>query len=252
MIGATMSADSHPPQKPEKPAKVLGFDCAGRGCSAAVLKGGAVLSRLAEDMERGQAGRLLPLIAESLKAAGVEPGELDLIAVTSGPGGFTGIRIGLAAARGLALAAGVPAVGVSNFAVAALAVPPEARQGRCLVAAIESKREEFYLQAFPRATDEGGEPSGGALVHPRDLETFLPEGPLLITGDAALRLMPRLKSRDAVLAPHAGPPDPADVARLGIALWQKGLGAPPRPLYLRAPDTSQPRAKKSPGVKTPA
>jgi len=197
-------------------------------------------------MERGQAQRLLPLIAGSLKTAGIAPGELDLIAVTTGPGGFTGIRIGLAASRGLALASGVPAVGVSNFAVAAFAVPKEARHGRVLVAAIESKREEFYLQAFP----SGGEPSGGALVHPRDLEAFLPEGKLLVAGDAAERLLPWLKSRDAIPASNAGPPDPADVARLGTALWQKGEGIPPRPLYLRPPDTSLPRAKKSPGVGT--
>jgi tRNA threonylcarbamoyladenosine biosynthesis protein TsaB len=243
MIGATMSKAYQTP----KAFTVLGFDCAGRGCSAAVLRGGAVLARIAQDMERGQAERLMPLIAESLKAAGIEPGELDLIAVTSGPGGFTGIRIGLAAARGLALAAGIPAVGVSNFAVAAFAIPPAARAGRILVATIESKREEFYLQIFP----PGSEPSGGALVHPRDLETFLPAGKLLITGDAVLRLLPWLKTRDAIPAPNPGPPDPADVARLGLALWQQGLGAPPRPLYLRPPDTSLPRAKKTPGVKTP-
>ena len=110
MIGAMAKAP--------KALKVLGFDCAGSGCAAAVLAGDRVVARRAEKLERGQAARLMPLIAETLKEAGLVPADLDLIAVTTGPGGFTGIRIGLAAARGLALAAGIPAVGVSNFAAA--------------------------------------------------------------------------------------------------------------------------------------
>jgi tRNA threonylcarbamoyladenosine biosynthesis protein TsaB len=232
--------------KEPKAFKVLGFDCAGRGCAAAVLAGGSVLARRAESMERGQAERLMSLIAETLKEAGLAPGELDLIAVTTGPGGFTGIRIGLAAARGLALAAGIPAAGVSNFAASAASVPPPARGARVLVAAIESKREEFYLQAFAASGAARGE---GALVHPRDLEAFLPAGRLLLTGDAAARLLPWLKHRDAVIAEGSGPPDPVVVARLGLELWQKGEAPPPRPLYLRAPDTTAPRARKTPGVK---
>ncbi len=169
--------------------------------------------------------------------------------MTTGPGGFTGIRIGLAAARGLALAAGIPAVGVSNFAAAVAAVPPASRRDRALVAAIESKREEFYLQVFAPGMDKGGE---GLLVHPRDLGDFLPAGKLLLTGDAALRLLPWLKDRDASVAPGSGPPDPSDVARLGLELWQKGEAPPPRPLYLRAPDTSTPRARKTSGLKAGA
>ena len=238
MIGAMAKAP--------KALKVLGFDCAGSGCAAAVLAGDRVVTRRAEKLERGQAARLMPLIAETLKEAGLVPADLDLIAVTTGPGGFTGIRIGLAAARGLALAAGIPAVGVSNFAASAASVPPASRQGRALVAAIESKREEFYLQVFAPAGNEGGE---GRLVHPRDLRDFLPAGKLLLTGDAVLRLLPWLKDRDAVVAPGAGPPDPAKVALLGLELWQKGATAPPRPLYLRPPDTTLPRARKAPGVK---
>src|SRR5579862_6116166 len=214
MIGAMAKA----PEAFKGTPKVLGFDCAGRGCAAAVLAGGRVAASLAETMERGQAERLMPLIAETLKEAGLSPGELDLIAVTTGPGGFTGIRIGLAAARGLALAAGVPAAGVSNFAACAASVPPDSRQGRALVVAIESKREEFYLQVFA-ADGKAGE---AAQIHPRQLESFLPAGPLLLAGDAAARLLPWLKQRDAQIAAGSGPPDPADVALLGLELWQKG------------------------------
>ena len=232
--------------KEPKAFKVLGFDCAGRGCAVAVRAGSRLLARRREAMERGQAGRLVPMIASVLDEAGMKASALDLIAVTTGPGGFTGIRIGLAAARGLALAAGIPAAGVSNFAASAAAVPPQARDGRVLVAAIESKREEFYLQASAASGETLVE---GALVHPRDLEAFLPAGKLLLTGDAAARLLPWLKHRDAEIAAGSGPPNPADVALLGLALWQKGEAVPPRPLYLRAPDTTSPRARKTPGVK---
>ena len=245
MIGAMAKAAKASKAAP----KILGFDCAGSGCAAAVLAGDRVVARRAEKLERGQAARLMPLIAETLKEAGLAPADLDLIAVTTGPGGFTGIRIGLAAARGLALAAGIPAVGVSNFAASAASSPPASRQGRALVVAIESKREEFYLQVFAPATDEGSE---GRLVHPRDLRDVLPAGKLLLTGDAAWRLLPWLKDRDAVVAPGAGPPDPSKVALLGLELWQKGETAPPRPLYLHAPDTTLPRARKAPGVKAGA
>src|ERR1700691_4549311 len=213
--------------KEPKAFKVLCCDCAGRGCAAAVLAGANVLARRAESMERGQAERLMPLIAETLKEAGLAPGELDLIAVTTG-------------ARGLALATAIPPPGLSNCAAAAAAVPPQVREGRVLVAAIESKREEFYLQAFAASGEALG---AGALVHPRDLEAFLPAGKLLLTGDAAARLLPRLKHRDAEIAAGSGPPHPAAVARLGLAIWQKGEAAPPRPLYLRAPDTTSPRAE---------
>lgn len=245
MIGAMAKAA----QASKAVPKILGFDCAGGFCAAAVLAGDRVAAARAEKLERGQAARLMPLIAETLAEAKLAPADLDLIAVTTGPGGFTGIRIGLAAARGLALAAGIPAVGVSNFAASAASSPPASRQGRALVVAIESKREEFYLQVFAPSSDEGGE---GRLVHPRDLGDFLPAGKLLLTGDAALRLLPWLKDRDAAVAPGAGPPDPAKVALLGLELWLKGETAPPRPLYLRAPDTTLPRAAKAPGVKAGA
>src|SRR5690242_5133699 len=113
--------------------KVLGLDSAGGQCAVAVLDGERVAAARAEAMVHGQAERLLPLIAETLAAAGVTPAALDLIAVTTGPGSFTGIRIGLAAARGLALATGRTVTGVGVFDVYAASVPPTTRQGCKLV-----------------------------------------------------------------------------------------------------------------------
>lgn len=218
--------------------KVLGLDSAGSQCAVAVLDGERVAAARAEAMLRGQAERLMPLIAETLAAASIAPAALDLIAATTGPGSFTGIRIGLAAARGLALATGRPAVGVGVLDAYAAVVPPAARRGRTLVVAVESKRDEFYLQAFTAA---GAALAPPAQVHPRDLAAWLPSGPLLLAGDAAARLQAQSASHDFVMAPGADSVDAVWVARLGRAQADGGAVAPPRPFYLRTPDTTTPR-----------
>lgn len=228
---------------------VLGFDCAGPGCSAAILVDGKVAARRASAMERGQAAALAPMIEAVLKEAALAVPALDLIAVTVGPGAFTGLRIGIAAARGLALAGGVPVVGVTSFAAVAAAVPDAERCGRTLVVALDSKRTEFFLQAFaPDGTSLGD----GALVAPADLAAWLPSGPVLLAGDAAARIAAAAAGLRPALSASAGIPDPADVARLGAAAWRPGLPPPlPRPLYLRAPDTSMPRSGPGPGAAGP-
>jgi tRNA threonylcarbamoyladenosine biosynthesis protein TsaB len=218
---------------------VLAFDTAGNGCSAAVLHEGRLAARRFAAMARGQAEQLLPMIEAVLGEAAVPIAALDLIAVTVGPGAFTGLRIGIAAARGLALASGVPALGITSFAAVAAQVPPEARAGRTLVVALDSRRAELYLQAF----GHDGAPLGeGALVAPANLARWVPAGPLLLAGDAAPALAAALAPRKPDLAPGPGIADAADVARLAAAAWRPGLHPQaPRPLYLRAPDTTAPR-----------
>lgn len=218
---------------------VLGFDCAGHACSAAVLRDGALAARRFERRERGHAEALMPMISAVLDEAGLAADALDLVAVTTGPGAFTGVRIGLAAARGLALATGVALIGITSFAAVAAAVPAERQAGRRLVVALDSKRREFYLQRFAAGAPEGD----GALVAPEDAASFLPPGKLLLAGDAAPALARLLAgARDAVLAEGPGLADAGEVARLGAASWRPGLRPPaPLPLYLRAPDTTTPR-----------
>jgi tRNA threonylcarbamoyladenosine biosynthesis protein TsaB len=218
---------------------VLAFDSAGPGCSAAVWRDGDILSRRSAPMERGQAEHLVPMIAAVLEEAGIPATRLDLIAVTTGPGAFTGLRIALAAARGLALASDVPVMGITSFAAVAAQVPVAERQGRRLVVALESKRAEFYLQAF----GADGEPVGeSALVAPIDCGRWLGDTPLLLAGDAAERLAAVLPERALARASSPGIPDAAVIARLAAATWRPGLRPPPpRPLYLRPPDTTQPR-----------
>jgi len=223
--------------------KVLGLDSAGSQCAVAVLDGDRTATARAEAMAHGQAERLVPLIAETLAAAGFAPAALDLIAVTTGPGSFTGIRIGLAAARGLALATGRSAIGVGVFDAYAAAVPLAARQERALVVAVESKREEFYLQPFAAT---GAALAPPAQVHPRDLAAWLPPGPLLLAGDAAERLGDKVTAHDIAFAPGTKAVDAAWVARLGRQQANGGAIEPPRPFYLRAPDTTTPRRAAMP------
>lgn len=93
----------------------LGFDTSAAHCAAALLRGDEILASTAEDMGRGQAENLMPLIEDMLSSADVTWADLDRIGVGIGPGNFTGIRISVSAARGLALALNIPAIGVSTF-----------------------------------------------------------------------------------------------------------------------------------------
>lgn len=94
---------------------ILGFDTSGPHCAAALLRGSEVLATQGEAMAKGQAERLMGLLEEVLTAQGVTWQDLSALAVGVGPGNFTGIRIGVSAARGLALGLGIPAYGVTGF-----------------------------------------------------------------------------------------------------------------------------------------
>ena len=96
-------------------ATILAFDTSAAHCAAALLLGGKIVAQKHEEMARGQAERLMPLLQEVMDSFGAVWEELDAIAVGTGPGNFTGIRIGVSAARGLALGLGIPAIGVNRF-----------------------------------------------------------------------------------------------------------------------------------------
>lgn len=223
--------------------KILAFDCAGNSCAAAVLDRGHVAARRFCAMARGQAEALMPMIESVLDEAHIDLATIDLIGVTTGPGGFTGLRIALATAHGLALASRVPAVGVTSFAAVAAALPPASdfgEPGRSLVVALESKREELFLQDF---TPAAGAP---ALVVPDRWASWVPAGPLLLAGDGAPRLAQTLGDRPVILAPGPGLPDAVDVARLAALTWRSGARPTPlQPLYLRTPDTTLPSGAAS-------
>jgi tRNA threonylcarbamoyladenosine biosynthesis protein TsaB len=215
---------------------ILAFDSSGGGCSAAVLGGGRVLARESAPMLRGQAEHLVPMIGRVMAAADLGLGRLDLIAVTLGPGAFTGVRIGIATAQGLSLATGVPALGIGSFEAVAAGVPVDLLTGRSLLAAIESRREELFLQAFDAARRPLGE---GALVAPERWASVAPAGPLVLAGDGAARLAPALRDRAPRVAPGAPEIDAVALARLAAERWRAGTRTERlEPRYLHAPDVT--------------
>ena len=213
--------------------RVLAIDTALGACAAAVLdsQAGAILAAESIGMVRGHAEAVMPLIARVMDAARSEFVELNRIAVTVGPGSFTGLRVGISAARGIALAAAKPAIGLSTLS--ALAAPHvAARTGDTIIAAIDARNEQVYFQVFA--------PNGVTVVTPRldrvrAAVRAVPVGPTVITGSGALLVAAHWPSGSPVprVEDHAAP-DIGWVARLGAAAQEEG--APPKPLYLRRPD----------------
>jgi tRNA threonylcarbamoyl adenosine modification protein YeaZ len=214
--------------------RVLAIDTALEACSAAVLdtERPAASVRESMPMARGHAEALMPLIARVTEQANLDFNALDRIAVTTGPGSFTGLRVGIAAARGIALAAGKPAIGLSTLA--AFAAPLIAADDRVPVAAvIDARHDHVYLQVFG--------PGGHTLVTPRVVSL---RDAVRVASTGAPRLIGTGAEMLAKVWPESEPPpslvdaqrapDIDWVARLGAAALE--TGAPPKPLYLRAPD----------------
>ncbi|MBZ4690254.1 MAG: universal bacterial protein YeaZ [Cereibacter sp.] len=188
---------------------ILAFDTSAAHCAAALLSGERLVVSRLEPMEKGQAERLMPLLEELLAEAGVGWRDLAALAVGTGPGNFTGVRIAVAAARGLALGLGVPAIGVTRFDALALGLPEP-------VAVMEdARRGEVYLR-------DGDAPARMAVLE--GLEVGSPHRVGSAAGDGAL----------APLYPLA-----EAIAR--VALGRLGSEQPrPAPFYLRGADAAPP------------
>ena len=203
-----------------------------------MLDTGRGLTSRSLPMMRGHAEALMPLVATVMSTAAVEFSDLDRIAVTVGPGSFTGLRVGVAAARGLALAAGKPAVGLSTLS--ALAAPYcEADDAKALLAVIDARHDQVYMQLFG--------PGGRTLIPPRlaplrDAVRAAMASPTRIVGNAAKLIeaaWPDHERRPPQIAAVRAP-DIAWVARLGAATTD--VSAEIRPLYLREADAQPQQA----------
>jgi tRNA threonylcarbamoyladenosine biosynthesis protein TsaB len=227
-----------------KRGAILAFDCAGAACSAVAWGNGSVLARSSRAMTHGQAEILVPMIRATLDAAGIGFGDLAAIATTLGPGSFTGLRAGLATARGLALATGLPCYGFSTLAIAARAVTPAERAGRRIAATIDTRRDDLFLQVF----DDEARASGDAQVVTLERAVaMLADIPVVLTGDATTALADRLRGagHDAIVAAKAGVLDVQIVAEQAVARHAaRAPGDAMRPLYLRAPDVTPAPARR--------
>jgi len=224
--------------------RVLAIDTALAACSVAVLDT-ELLGVLASDslpMARGHAEALMPLVAELMRRADLAFADIDRVAVTTGPGSFTGLRVGIAAARGIALAADKPAIGVSTLTAYAAPHLADDETTR-VIAAIDARHDQVYLQVFG--------PADRVLIAPRlaplsEAVRAASEAPSRIVGSAAQAVADRLPNgaptplrvdaRDA--------PDIVWVARMGAVLPEGQ--SPPRPQYLRAPDAQPQNAAQLP------
>jgi tRNA threonylcarbamoyladenosine biosynthesis protein TsaB len=232
------------------PTIALGIDTATSVCAVALWRvdpatgQSSALAAKAEALARGQAERLLPLVEEVLAQAGLDYGAIDRYGVTIGPGAFTGLRVGLAAARGLALAAGRPLMGITGlqaYAHAAVhglggAVPA----GQPLLVAIDSRREDFYLQAFDAAGMARSQPDA---VLPADVPAFAARltGTPLLLGDAApaVATVLGIAGCDHSVASQGAEGPALAVARMTALATPAVLAAhPANPLYIRAPDVT--------------
>jgi tRNA threonylcarbamoyladenosine biosynthesis protein TsaB len=205
-----------------------------------VASGEIVLGAERDTAKHGQAERLLPMVDAVMRAASLSPSALSIIGVTIGPGSFTGIRVGLAAARGIALATGAQLIGVSGFeAVAAGLAGPFPSDG-IILTVLESRREDIYIQLFDHACDPLGDP---AAVMPAALDEMLHGiiggAPLLVAGDAVQRAAKILTQRPGMIVAEGSPPDAAGVLRAVLRRRRLRARTPtPVPLYLRPPDVT--------------
>jgi tRNA threonylcarbamoyl adenosine modification protein YeaZ len=209
-------------------ARILAFDTAAAHCAAALLVDGQCIASAHEEMARGQAERLMGLLEDVLAEAGMDWRGLDAIGVGIGPGNFTGIRLSVAAARGLALGLGIPAIGVSSLEVVG--------EGHAhVLACVRAPRDQVYAQRFRN----GAAVSDPALVDrvagpfPVGDETPAP----VVAGHDATGIATALGLR---AAESVAPPAEA-IARLARLKFDQNLLNPPAPLYIKPADAAPPR-----------
>lgn len=211
---------------------LLSIDTVAQYCAACILDTteGRELGRKVVDLGRGHAERLIGVIDEALAEAGMEYHRLEAIAVNIGPGSFTGVRVGVSAARGFALALGIPAIGVSALEALAQESVDEAAEGPIL-AAIDAHRGEVYVQRFDASGKAMSEPSAISLA---DAE-IAARSAAIVAGSAA-GAMRELAGSGAVWR-TASTLATADITVTARIAGRKGAnGERPKPLYLRAPD----------------
>lgn len=221
--------------------KILGFDTALGACSVALLDGDRVAGHAREKIQRGHAEALAPMTEAVMRESGFSFSDLERLAVTTGPGTFTGQRVGLAFARAMALGLKIPAIGVTTLEVMAAQALWEGNSDWAL-AISDARRGEVYLGA--RAAS--GETLIEASIMTQDIAVELVVqalgthgSNLVLAGTGAEHLRLILESKEWNLRPAiVQQPDAIFVARLGAVLATSD--GPPKPLYLRAPDAKLP------------
>ncbi len=211
---------------PPDTALILAFDTSAAHCAVALLRGDDVLSESVEEMARGQAERLMPLLEETLAEAGAGWADLAALAPCVGPGNFTGTRITVSAARGLALGLGIPAIGISALEAQASDIGGE------VLSSLDARRERIYLQRFldGKAIDEP------ALTTIEDIAGTRTTNDLRVIGDRSSEIAEALGINVRNALPR---PDPTAIPLARCAVGRlPTAGGRPKPLYIRQADAA--------------
>ncbi len=224
---------------------ILALDTSMGACSAAILLGQGDALRLharQEAMARGHAEALMPMVAELLAEAGLAASELELIAATMGPGSFTGVRIAIAAARGLALATRAKLYGADSLSVMArVALMTGALPNGRFAVAVDARRGMLYLGLYD---ETGARRDGPLLIAPDEAAGLLPAGLGMAVGSGASLLAEACAYQGRRIETALPELQPSAAALAEIALEAGESHQTLRPLYLRPPD-ARPQA---PGV----
>ena len=215
------------------------MDSSAGACSAALWEHATICERI-EEMQRGHAEALLPMILSAMRDADWRFTALDLVAVTVGPGAFTGLRVGLAAARGIALAAGLPCSGVTTLETIAEAIDWPTLARLPVLVALDNRQGGVYAQMY----------QAGRALEPPIVQTVQTLGAryagvrAAVAGDGSPMLIAALRGAGSYVGEITEidvPPYPTASRAAAIAArrWLAGErpSEPPGPLYLRPPTT---------------
>jgi tRNA threonylcarbamoyladenosine biosynthesis protein TsaB len=217
---------------------VLAFDTVTSVCAVVVWHKGVVLAKASKISRNEHAEVLVPMIEAVMAEASVRYSDLELLAVTVGPGAFTGIRIGLATARSLALASKLPLVGITNFDGLVHGISQHERKGRKILVVLETKRADFYVTLFE---EDLSIIEGPKTVDAAGLCTLAENQSILVLGDAAERGIEVLKkmSHNIIKSTSGDNVDLGVVAKLAVDVVASGTPITrPSPLYLKPPNVT--------------
>ncbi|MFP4385935.1 MAG: tRNA (adenosine(37)-N6)-threonylcarbamoyltransferase complex dimerization subunit type 1 TsaB [Alphaproteobacteria bacterium] len=231
-------------------AKILAIDSTMNGCSACVYEAGesgsaVLLAQEQKQMNRGQAEHLVPLIERVMKRAGSTYESLDLIGVTKGPGAFTGMRIGIATAKAIGLAAGKPVMGISTFDAVLDTALHEQRENNKIkksdgyAVILETKRKDYYVQLFADINGKSERPqeiTQGMTAGAEHIFAMIKDRQVVLIGDACERIISEKKIEFPCI--EVKTPSPQSVARLAAFMYcSLGTGGEKdnhfKPAYLR-------------------
>jgi tRNA threonylcarbamoyl adenosine modification protein YeaZ len=216
---------------------ILALDTSMGACSAAVLRATDSTRRLhtlQAEMARGHAEALMPMVEEVLAEAEIDACDLDLIAATTGPGSFTGVRIAIAAARGLALVTKAQLYGTDSLTVMARAARLAGFEPNGPFAvAVDARREMLYLGLFDQT---GSKLEGPLLITPEDAAGLLPATLRVAVGNGARSLCDAAAARGRKIESELPSLQPSAAAVAEIALERGATSEIVRPRYLRPPD----------------